>query len=105
PRPLLGEDSLFLPADVIIDLSLSLNVPVRQSYPEILFAPSGAVVGAGTATNDKIVLWVRDGFRDNITDGEPVLVLINVLSGKVGAVPVDPGNYYSFTTDQRAGGM
>jgi prepilin-type N-terminal cleavage/methylation domain-containing protein len=105
PRPLLGEDSLLLPTDVILDLSLSLSVPVRQSSAEILFAPSGAVVGAGTATNDKIVLFVRDGFRDNVTDGEPVLVLINVLSGKIGAVPVDPANYYSFTTDPRAGGM
>jgi prepilin-type N-terminal cleavage/methylation domain-containing protein len=119
PRRLAGEEPLPMPQDVVIDFSTnpSTNLPYSQNAPirtvgatpfaEIMFSPSGGVVGQGTATADKIILWVRDATRDNVTDGEPVLVSIQVRTGMVASNPVDVTgtDKYSFTRDPRASGM
>jgi prepilin-type N-terminal cleavage/methylation domain-containing protein len=128
PRPLAGEDPLLLPQDVIIDFSavtvdattsiqLSPNTPKRtvgtSSFYEIIFSPSGGVVGQGTSTQNKIGLFFRDVTRDNLNDGEPVVLTVNVRTGQIAIFPVDFQNYpnnlkqwvpYNFASDPRASG-
>ena len=85
PRRVIGEDSVKLPKDIVIVMSdkgfatnaISLNVPQRQvpfgslvSSPatlfyEVLFSPSGGVIGQGAASTDKIIFYVWDRSRDN----------------------------------------
>jgi len=127
PRPVAGEDGLTLPVDVAIQLSAldptfvklapydpPLSSPPPPSSPppagtvwfDILFSPSGALVGSA-AGNDKVILWVRDVTQPNVTDNNPVLVCIYTRSGLIAAHPVDVtpgGNPYSFTVDGRSSG-
>lgn len=123
PRPVVGEDSVKMPKDVAVLLSdvggtatyYSQNVPQRAIpfgttfyFYEILFSPSGSVIGQGTAGSDKVVLFVADLTRDTpTTDGEPALVVVNIRTGAIGVQPVDvsSGNPYSFTQDPRSSGM
>jgi prepilin-type N-terminal cleavage/methylation domain-containing protein len=113
PRPVPGEEPLELSGDIIIDLMLSRNVPTRTvagtPFREILFAPSGSVIGRGTQGNDKIILYVRDGSRTRPTDGEPVLIAIQIGTGFIGGYPVDvsnpTGDLYSNTRDPHASGL
>lgn len=129
PRRVPGEDSIKLPADVAVLMAdfntstsvftnYSLNVPQR-SIPfgfgaqatlmyEIVFTPSGEVLGQGQPNKDKVILFVRDMTRDNLSDGEPALVVVSVRTGSIAIQPVDPSNppnYYTFTTDPRSSGM
>jgi len=121
PRPIPGEESVDLTGHVIIDLdpTLSLNVPVRIVQPpgsptpapvryiEILFSPSGSVIGQGTTSNDKIILWVRDPQQAKVTDGQPVLIAIQIGTGLIGGYPVDASGPDPFinTRDPHASGM
>jgi hypothetical protein len=119
PRRYAGEDSLTLTSPVAVDISQSRNLPVRtvivnnavppatDNYVEILFAPNGGVVGRGTVSSDKIILWVRDSSRQNITDNDPVLISIQVRTGFLSTYEVDQtsGDYYKFARDPQAGGM
>jgi len=120
PRRMQGEDSFTLTGNVVIDLGhpydnppsfLTLNLPVRtaatESYYEIVFAPSGGVVGKGTVASDKIILWVRDSTAPNVTDHDPALVTIQVRTGFLGTYQVDTTSTdpYRYARDPRAGGM
>jgi prepilin-type N-terminal cleavage/methylation domain-containing protein len=111
-----GEDPLEMPVDVGIDLSpkgqgYDLPAPLTGSpavtggppWFDVLFAPSGAVVGDGAAF-DKIVFWVRDLTQANATDNEPQLVCVYTRSGAIAVHPVDVsgGNFYTFTADGRS---
>jgi prepilin-type N-terminal cleavage/methylation domain-containing protein len=124
PRRLAAEANLLMPRDVVIEFSphpaatdppLSRNVPVRTvngpsgaaSFREIVFAPSGEVIGKGTL-GDKIILYVRDATRDQVTQGEPTLVTIFVRTGLIATHPVDIQNtadFYTFTRDPRSSGL
>jgi hypothetical protein len=112
PRLLLGEDVKQLPGDLVIDLGAgaSLNVPRRtvpgngRSYYEILFGPTGAVVGQGTL-GGKIVLWLRDNSTTS-TPGPPTLIAVQTRTGFIAAYDVAPGtDPYAFTENGRAGGL
>jgi prepilin-type N-terminal cleavage/methylation domain-containing protein len=115
PRLLQGEDVKQLPGTYGIDMSAgkSLNVPLRSftsgttttTYYEILFSPSGSVVGTGT-TAGKIVLWVSD-FATVTQPGPSGLIAINIRTGFIGAYDVNPNGTdpYSFTEDGRSGGI
>src|SRR5262249_37287107 len=109
PRPVPGEEPLELSGDIIIDLMLSRNVPTRTAAgtSEILFAPSGSVIGRGTQGNDKIILYVRDSSRTRPDHGEPVLIAIQVGTGFIGGYSVDvsSGDPYSNTRDPHASGL
>jgi prepilin-type N-terminal cleavage/methylation domain-containing protein len=124
PRPVQGEEPVELTGDIIIDLGtdpnnaafqLSPNVPIRTVtagttttvYREIMFAPSGSVVGQGTTSNDKIILWVRDSGRKTIYEGEPMLIAVQVRTGLIGgyAVDVSSGDPFSNTRDPHASGL
>jgi prepilin-type N-terminal cleavage/methylation domain-containing protein len=103
PRILPGEPTLQLVKDVAIDLSLSLNA---NSAPlDIVFAPSGAVVGTA-AVYDKIALWVRDVTLDSV-QGDVTLITVYCRTGFIAAHPVDLSgpDPYSFTKDGRSSGL
>jgi hypothetical protein len=120
PRRLSGEDVKQLPGDFAVNLTMtnpstfSLNVPFRTAtdpvtkqttiYYEILFAPSGAVIGQGTL-GGKIVLFLQD--NATVTNpAPPSLIAIDTHTGFIQAYPVAPGtNPYAFVEDGRAGGL
>jgi hypothetical protein len=108
PRVLSGEEVKQLPGSVAVNIAMSLNVPVRTvgalSYYEIVFGPTGAVMGSGTRSG-KIVLWMQD-YATDTTPGPTTLISIQTRTGGIGAFPVAPGsNAYAFTEDGRAGGI
>jgi type II secretory pathway pseudopilin PulG len=128
PRLLVGEEMKALGAELVIDFtaltspalsSKCLNVPFRTvvvnpnatppttlTYSEIVFSPSGGVIGQGT-TSGKIVLWISDNAVTN-TPAPPALVAINTRTGFIGAYEVDltsATDPYSFTEDGRSGGF
>jgi hypothetical protein len=130
PRRVEGEDSVKLPQDVVVlveDIGPSgakycLNLPRRPIpigssffFYEILFSPSGSVIGMGTTTSDKIELYVCDSTRNGLTDsgmptnGDPALVVVNIRTGAIAVQPVDPNgtppHYDTFAQDPRASGM
>jgi prepilin-type N-terminal cleavage/methylation domain-containing protein len=121
PRVIANEEAIQLPQDVAIDFTLSLRVPQRQAYSgvglspggpspqvyvyrDILFAPSGAIVGQNSGSGN-IILYVRDITRDAIIDGDPRLVTIHTHTGLIGVHPIDPTNLYRFTQDARSSGL
>jgi hypothetical protein len=111
PRLLVGEDILQLPPDMVIDIGtdpisgnlLSRNVPQRN---EILFSPTGEVIGTGT-NGGKVLLWVRDSTVANPYDpAATAIVSIQTRTGLIAAQPVAPGNDpYRFTRDGRSSGL
>jgi len=120
PRPVAGEDTLLLPDDVIIDLSVSIitpeqvividpttQAPTKVPSYDILFAPDGSILGAGGRTG-KIVLWVRDTNQALTTDKEQSLITVFTRGGLIASYAVDitpNGDPYSFTRDPRASGF
>jgi hypothetical protein len=123
PRRLAGENSVKLPQDVVIDVppftgvyvatQTSKNIPRRSvnattTFYEIVFAPSGGVVGKGTTSGDKIMLWVRDASRDTVWEGEPLLVTVQIRTGMIATHPVDVGNTsnpFHFAQDASSSGL
>ncbi len=101
PRPV-GDEILKMPADTVIDIATNVRFlnPLPPSdrfatpprYYDILFAPTGAVISPGLAS-DKIHLWVRAPNADDGvggTDpfrGDPTLISIFARTGFVGAFP------------------
>jgi prepilin-type N-terminal cleavage/methylation domain-containing protein len=106
PRPLLGETPLQLPQDVAIDSGLSLPAPSGAGSPDLLFAPSGRLMGP-LGAQSQVVLWVRDTTRDQPTDNNPVLVNIHARTGFIAVHPINQSgpDPYSFTRDGRLSGM
>jgi prepilin-type N-terminal cleavage/methylation domain-containing protein len=131
PRLLAGEQPLQLPQDIAIDLNAfisgpltgrprSQNVPSRvvysgdpfvgqpqsQEYLEILFSPSGSVVGQGSATQP-IILWIRDVSKDVSAPGEQTLVAIYPTSGLIAAYPIaaDATDPWKYARDGRSSGL
>jgi len=119
-RPVAGEDTIFLPDDVIVDMGSAGNPPTgcpgsiitpdtRPTglvYYDILFSPSGAVLGPA-ANSGKIILWVRDTHENYATDPDESLITIYTRSGLIASYPVDTSstNPYSFTQNPAAGGL
>jgi prepilin-type N-terminal cleavage/methylation domain-containing protein len=140
PRELPGEPVLTLPNNVAIDLTSPgspvggvagvtiqawSNPPVRTSlnptstfqYKEIVFSPTGAVIGSGNQNpyDGQIYLWVRDITVLDITSdpqqGDPTLVSVQTRSGLIGAYPPAPlktlynNDPYYFTKGARSSGL
>jgi len=102
PRPLAGEQPLQLPQDVAIDPAKTLPMPMLQ---DILFSPSGRVVGKGTQ-NSPIALWLRDVTRDPSQPGEQILMVIYPVTGQIAAQAVAQGtDPYLFIRDGRSSGF
>jgi prepilin-type N-terminal cleavage/methylation domain-containing protein len=103
-----ADDPVQLPDSVAIDLTVVGDPKKKSEYTpqvtqhfDILFAPSGEVIGPA-ARFDKIILWVRDTSL-GVTEGGPTLICIYTRSGAIAAHPVDVqgADYYSFTQDGR----
>jgi hypothetical protein len=127
PRVLKGETPLLLPQDVAIDMENSFPPPSQAGSSDILFAPSGRVLGA-LGAQDRIVLWVCDTTRDATPlaanfqrngatyatnrvyyQNNPMLVSIHTRTGFIAVHPVDTSNSpfsdFSFTLDGRLSGL
>jgi prepilin-type N-terminal cleavage/methylation domain-containing protein len=126
PREMAGEQQLSLPTNVVVSfetpdntnpnitpLSRNVpNVPTNQGFVDILFSPSGAVVGQGTGTG-QIILWVRDGSKSfappaslDLLVGKGTLITIQPRTGFIAAHPVAPGaDPYLFTRDGKSSGL
>jgi prepilin-type N-terminal cleavage/methylation domain-containing protein len=116
PRVLAGEDTLQLPQDVAIDLSLSIPNynQANQTYIDILFDRHGMVIGPMTSY-DKVMLWVRDVAQpapnpnnQAANDGDHTLVCIYCRTGGIASHPAnfDPneGDFYAFAREGRSSG-
>jgi prepilin-type N-terminal cleavage/methylation domain-containing protein len=114
PRVLAGEDTLQLPQDVAVDLTLSLgcNGATRTALStfsnsvDILFDRFGNVTGPA-AMFDRMILWVRDTTLD-VDNGDQTLIAIGCRSGNIEAHAVNfdssLGDFYIFTQDGRSTG-
>jgi prepilin-type N-terminal cleavage/methylation domain-containing protein len=110
PRPTVGEALVDLPNNVVIDLALSRNlstrqVPGGQPVYDILFSPSGGVLGQGTSGSN-LVLWVRDVTVEVPEPNTTRLIAVQFRTGFIAAHPMAPGaDPYQFTKDGRSSGM
>ncbi|MGL4422491.1 MAG: pilus assembly FimT family protein [Gemmataceae bacterium] len=95
PRPLLGEPPMALPDTMVVDVAASLNYS-----SDILFSPSGEVVGATTGLT---VLALRDitklpnptgNLLQSTSDfnkaGEVILIAVYSRTGAIATQPVNP---------------
>jgi hypothetical protein len=120
---------LRLPAGVVIDFSplpaapSSPRPPPRSKVPvrstdqgpvqEIVFAPSGAVIGQGASNPGFYYLWVRDNGADtqrrlssNALAGNPRLIVVHPRTGFIASHPVASGSDpYAFLRDGLSSGM
>lgn len=136
-RPMPGEPVLTFPKDVGIDISRGAAVSGTDPTPtwhrmfpptgnsggtnpfDILFEPSGRVIGAEANLGSRIVLWVRDVSTDalptDLPPGDNSLITIYTRTGQVSSHPIDPTglqlntpsntqlwNPFRFTQDGRA---
>ncbi len=130
PRPMVGQQPINLPADIVVDYpSIANNFPHAPGAPfaaggtlplavdsqtqqfDILFAPSGKVL-RDLGRQGKVVLWIYD--NSDPTGGAMSLVAVYTRTGIIAAHPVnltavnpatntiDP---YFYITDGRASGM
>jgi prepilin-type N-terminal cleavage/methylation domain-containing protein len=117
PRELPGEPTLILPYNISIDMNTgsnvagvsgntqtfsnppkrsSLNPSTLYSYFEIIFSPTGSVIGSGNQSpyDGQIYLWVRDTSVLNIASdpqqGDPTIIAVQTRSGLIGAYSVAP---------------
>jgi len=118
PRAQVGALPLKLPEGVAIDLTTNfrfagagappLSIDPRTGCIDILFAPSGGVVGRGSV-GDRITFWMRDVTLDWEQPGEQLLISIDTRSGLIGAYPVHTADNYAdpflLTRDGRPSGL
>lgn len=126
PRPILGEETLSMPQGMVVDINnLSRNVSRRSIggpntppvavYQEVLFAPTGAVIGLGTG-GGQVYLWVMDGDPDtNPQQNGLAIVAIQARAGFISAHPIAPwdrtqpisqqNDPYRFSYDARSSGL
>jgi prepilin-type N-terminal cleavage/methylation domain-containing protein len=117
PRELPGEPILTLPYNIAIDLNTgtsvggvsgntvtfsnppkrtSLNTSPVYQYYEIVFSPTGSVIGSGNQNpyDGQIYLWVRDITVANIASdpqqGVPTIISVQTRTGTIAAYPVAP---------------
>ncbi len=117
---LTAEPPVNLPAGVIIDLSSAypatngqpLSNPVNSggNY-DILFAPSGGVVGVNSTSPIYLVLRQTDGsnvapYGADLTAYFATIISVEPRTGFIAAQPVAPGaNPYQYTQDGQSSGM
>jgi prepilin-type N-terminal cleavage/methylation domain-containing protein len=123
-RPVIGEAVLQLPKDIAIDISRQFNPQQTSALPtwyrmfpptantgggypfDILFSPSGQVIGAEGALGSRICLWVRDvslnfpspSFNNDLAISEPTqlppgpntLITVYTRTGHITAHEINP---------------
>lgn len=139
-RPIPGEPVLTFPKDVGIDISRGPAVSPTDSTPtffrlfpplsntggsspfDIMFDPSGRVIGYESTLGNRICLWVRDIGADfpatTLPDGDNTLITIYTRNGQIAPHPVDPSGLnlntalntslwrpFAFTQDGKSSGQ
>jgi prepilin-type N-terminal cleavage/methylation domain-containing protein len=108
PRSLIGEETLVLPNNFAVDLTATSgsNVVAGSSgYPEILFSPTGAVVGTNAA-NTITGFLVYDVTMNPYDSNRAGLVAVQTRTGFIGAYNVGPtGNTFSYVQAGRESGL
>lgn len=106
PRPILGENPLQMSGNIAVDGSLSLVQPnVTGTNYDILFSPSGAVVGTN-AGHGKIFLYVHDLTQNPVDTDRSGVVAIQTLTGFIGAYNAGPlSDPYLYANEGRISGM
>jgi prepilin-type N-terminal cleavage/methylation domain-containing protein len=108
-----GEDVLQMPSYVGVDMTTFTANGIAQvnyavGYVDVLFSPSGNVMGAYSGL-DFLAFWVRDVGSPTYTiyDGDPTLIAVYVRSGLVAAHPPNPppADAYQFVKDGRSSGQ
>ena len=113
PRAMPGEPVLTLPKDVGIDISRGPSVDPSNPngiptfyrlFPlgntngngpfDILFDPSGRLIGPASTLGNRVCLWVRDISTElgptQLPDGDNTLITIYARTGQITAHPIDP---------------
>jgi prepilin-type N-terminal cleavage/methylation domain-containing protein len=98
PRILIGEDPLTLPNNYAVNFATILGttsagcnvLPGPSGYPEILFSPTGAVVGTN-AGNGKLLISVYDQTMNPFDTNRVGIVAVQCRTGFIGAYSVAPG--------------
>lgn len=105
PRAVAGEQALRLPDEVgvrdwVSSTEGSQNLAANK---QILFAPSGAVIGEGSASG-QIMLWIKH-LRTGID--KKTLITVQPRTGLIAAHPVSStaGDPFEFTRDARSSGL
>jgi prepilin-type N-terminal cleavage/methylation domain-containing protein len=111
PRPLLGEATLQLPANMVIDFSngsaFGVNGPLSSAPAgnRILFAPNGMVVNPSPAVG-QVLLWIWDSTNNPQDVNKAGIVGVQIRTGFIGAYSVAPGsNPYLFVAQGRDSGL
>lgn len=96
PR-LQGNEPEPLPAGVGVDTNTNqiYGNPIPRNSDgsvDILFSPRGEVLN--NPGSDKIILWLRDMNQPSEFGGSPILIVVFVRSGRIGAYPVNPDSAY-----------
>ena len=115
PR-VVGEEPVTLPDDIAIDLTTNITygntLPIdpQTGMIDILFSPSGAVIGRGT-TETPIFLWVRNVNlpppNNGPLFGDPTIIAIYPRTGSTAAHPINTrtANPYAYALDGRWSGL
>jgi prepilin-type N-terminal cleavage/methylation domain-containing protein len=108
PRILIGEEPLALPNNYAVDLTATYGSNVQfgtSGYYEILFAPSGAVIGANAA-NGITGLVVYDTTMTPFDLNRAGLVAVQTRTGFIGAYNVGTApNFFQFVQLSRESGL
>ena len=106
PKPLMGEDVLELPTEVVIDLNKCVGLAPRANPLDpidIAFSSAGPVTPAQIG---RIVLWVEHRGDDGLSVGEDTLMTIYTRTGAIQAHPKGPAtNVYQYTQDGLSSGL
>jgi prepilin-type N-terminal cleavage/methylation domain-containing protein len=108
PRILIGEEPLTLPNNYAVDLTSASgsNVqPGTSGFPEILFAPSGAVLG-NNAVNGFTAFLAYDTTMTPYDSNRAGVIAVQTRTGFIGAYNVAPGsNPFAFVQLSRESGL
>jgi hypothetical protein len=110
PRILMGEPPLQMPSNFAVDGSFSapaLIGPVGGPPPsvDILFSPSGAVIGPYAASG-KLLFYIHDSTQNPVDPNRGGIVAVQTRTGFIGAYAVAPGaDPFLFAEEGRDSGL
>jgi hypothetical protein len=112
PRVLIGEPPLQMPGNLAVDMNPIPPTAVRGTVQagasgnlEILFAPSGAVVGTN-AGSSKVLVYIHDMTQVPADPSRAGIVAIQTSTGFIGAYSVAPGpDPFLFAEEGRSSGL
>lgn len=105
PRPLIGENPLQMPGNFAVDINQSHVSQGVSGFYDILFAPSGAVVGTNAGLS-KIFLYIHDLTENPVDPSRSGVVAVQTLTGFIGSYNAGPvGTPYLYANEARGSGF